>query len=151
MSKLVRLKPYDKKRRFVMKTYTHAPTGRKFEEARGWYKVDDALARKLSEVKQIDSDPESPNAFDVMTEDEAKAYEIQEKKRRDARAMANDPHAEVDEVSVRSTDYTSRAAVDGDDGNHTDPGRGDMTTSDLATGAPGVPLVKSGKKKGLFR
>ncbi len=42
---LVRLKPYDKRRRHVMKIYVHGPSSKKFEERKGWYKVDEESRR----------------------------------------------------------------------------------------------------------
>ena len=41
---LVRLKPYDPRRGFVLRRYTYR--GIKFHEERGWYRVDKDVGRK---------------------------------------------------------------------------------------------------------
>jgi hypothetical protein len=88
MSKLVRLKPHDKRRRHVMRVYVHGPTGKKFEERRGWYKVDDGLADYLATVGQIEGDEDAPRAFDVCTAAEAGRIDEREKKVREKRAQS---------------------------------------------------------------
>lgn len=77
---LVRIKPYNPKRGHVLRKYTHLPTGKRFEENAGWYKVDAGLANYLKGVHQIASDPDSQFAFDVCTEAEAKRIDEREKK-----------------------------------------------------------------------
>lgn len=89
---LVRLKPYNPKRGHVMRKYTHGPTGKRFEENCGWYKVDAGLANYLLTVRQIATDPDSADAFDVCTEAEAKRVDEREKKAKDRKEAgdAND-------------------------------------------------------------
>ena len=77
---LVRLKPCNPKRGLVMRKYTHGPTGKRFEESAGWYKVDAGLADYLGSVHQIVTDLDSPRAFDVCTEAEARRVDEREKK-----------------------------------------------------------------------
>jgi hypothetical protein len=89
-AKLVRLKPLNPRKRYVMKLYVHGPSGKTFYEKRGWYKVDDALAEYLSEVRQIESDEDSPLAFDVCTQPEAKRIDERERKVKDKRAQSGD-------------------------------------------------------------
>lgn len=74
---LVRLKPYDPRRRHLLRRYTYR--GLKFHEERGWYRVHCSVGDYLKTVRQVFGDVYSPLAFDVCTEDEAKALEGQEK------------------------------------------------------------------------
>jgi hypothetical protein len=80
----VRLKPYAPSRGHVIRRYSHG--GIRFDEERGWYKVDEALALELRQVHQIQEDPYSPLAFDVCSEEEArglnKVERLEEEKRR---------------------------------------------------------------------
>jgi hypothetical protein len=85
---LVRLKPYDKRRRHVMRIYVHGPTSKKFEERKGWYKVDPELAAYLAEIPQIEGDEDAPRAFDVATPAEAAKIDERERKVRERRALA---------------------------------------------------------------
>ena len=70
---LVRLKPYDPRRGHVLRRYTYA--GIKFQEERGWYRVERPVAEYLRAVREVPSDRYAPLAFDVCTEAEAKAQE----------------------------------------------------------------------------
>lgn len=92
---LVRLKPYDKRRRHVMKIYVHGPSSKKFEERKGWYKVDEELANYLAEIPQIEGDEDSPRAFDVVTASEAAKIDERERKVRERRALS----AEANDLS----------------------------------------------------
>ena len=73
---LVRLKPFDPRRGHVLRRYTYA--GIKFQEERGWYRVEKPVAEYLRAVREVPSDRHSPPAFDVCTEAEAKALEARE-------------------------------------------------------------------------
>lgn len=109
---LVRLKPHDPRRGHVLRRFTYR--GIKFHEERGWYVVDRAVADYLRKVPQRETDPHSPLAFDVATEEEAKGV--------DAR--------EADEAKLRKAAAEApRVAT----------GRGDLTTEDVrrAGGARG--------------
>lgn len=88
---LVRLKPYDPKRRHVMQSYTHAPSALRFEAARGWYRVDASIAAYLKTVPQLENDPDSPMAFDVVTEDQGKQLDERETRSKEQRASASNP------------------------------------------------------------
>ncbi len=90
MAKLVRLKPYDQHRGHVLRRlHVH---GTLFHEARGWYRVDDAVAEKLSAIRQRDNDPNSPLAFDTCSEEDAVEMDAVEKKAAEARASAAEPN-----------------------------------------------------------
>ena len=73
---LVRLKPYDPRRGFVLRRFTYA--GIKFHEERGWYRVDTAVADYLRSVHESPESDFTPLAFDVCTDDEAKAIDARE-------------------------------------------------------------------------
>ena len=73
---LVRLKPFDPRRGHVLRRFTYA--GIKFHEERGWYRVDKAVADYLRTVREVPGSELSPPAFDVCTEDEAKALDTRE-------------------------------------------------------------------------
>ena len=106
MSKRVRLKPHDPKKGHVIRRYT--AFGVRFEEARGWYKVSDEVASYLVTVHQRPGDDDSPLAFDVCTDDEAKALEVVEKKKAEERARAAEPNvAQPYDVSAKAPDLTT--------------------------------------------
>lgn len=75
-SYLVRLKAYDARRGHVLRRYTYA--GIKFQEERGWYRVEKPVADYLRAVHQLPGDTYSPLAFDVCTEAEAKSLDVTE-------------------------------------------------------------------------
>jgi hypothetical protein len=85
---LVRLKPYDPRRGHVLRRYTYA--GIKFQEDRGWYRVEKAVAEYLRNVREVPSDRYSPLAFDVCTEAEAKALEAAETEASKVKRSATD-------------------------------------------------------------
>jgi hypothetical protein len=100
MAKLVRLKPLDLKRGHLIRRYTAFSTV--FEERRGWYRVTDEVAAYLGTVHQVPNDEDTPLAFDVYTEAEAKQVEIAEKKKAEERARAATPNVAAPyEVSAR--------------------------------------------------
>lgn len=85
---LVRLKPHDPRRGFVLRRYTFR--GIKFHDERGWYKVDRTVADYLRTVRQVPADEHAPLAFDVCTEDEAKSLDAREKEAAANRKNATD-------------------------------------------------------------
>jgi hypothetical protein len=85
---LVRLKPFDPRRGQVLRRFTHA--GIKFHGERGWYRVEKRVADYLRTVRQQLVDPHSPPAFDVCTEDEAKAMDTKEREAANERKTAAD-------------------------------------------------------------
>ena len=109
---LVRLKAYDSRRGFVLRRFTYA--GIKFHEERGWYRVEKDVAEYLRGVREISTDPYSPLAFDVCTDDEAKALEEAEA------AQAKVKQAATDQIALSrgraagavTTAELSRAAGD---------------------------------------
>ncbi len=124
---LVRLKPHDPRRGHKLRRYTYR--GIKFQEERGWYRVDKDVADYLREMRQAATDEHAPLAFDVCTADEAKALDSKEK----------------DDATARKT-----AA---DDIKLSEPrGGGAVTTGDLPDGAKASPgAAKGSGKKGRGR
>lgn len=83
MPKLVRIKPYNPRAGNVLRKYTlSAHDGMRFDVDRGWYRVDDAIADVLRQVRMIDGDELSPYAFEICDEDEAKRINDAENQRK---------------------------------------------------------------------
>ncbi len=101
---LVRLKSFDPRRGQIVRRFTYA--GIKFHEERGWYRVEKSVAEYLRSVRQVAGDEVTPLAFDVCTEEEAKALDVREESEAKVRKAAAD--------DVRLT-----------------PARSDMATADL--------------------
>lgn len=80
MAMHVRLKPYNPKRGHLLRRYT--VFGIRFECEKGWYEVDDDIAIYLKTVHQDNNDPDSKDAFDVCTLDEAKELDRKERRER---------------------------------------------------------------------
>jgi hypothetical protein len=116
---LVRLKAYDPRRGYVLRTFNYR--GIKFQAERGWYRVTSAVGDYLRTVHARPRDENSPIAFDVCTEDQAQAIDSAEKK--DAAGRQNATHDLA--LSVGRGE------------------RGIVTTADLAGGAapPRAPLA----------
>jgi len=85
---LVRLKPLDPRRGLVLRRYTYR--GIKFHQERGWYRVDKAVAEYLTTVHQQPHDPHSPPAFDVCSEEEARALEAKDDEQRPRKAASDE-------------------------------------------------------------
>lgn len=85
---LVRLKHYDPRRGHVLRRFTYA--GVKIHEERGWYRVTTPVAEHLRTVRQVAGDDYSPLAFDVCTDDEAKALDVQDEVETKVRRTATD-------------------------------------------------------------
>jgi len=85
----VRLKPYNPQRGHVLRKYTFVPERLTIEEEKGWYKIPAEVANRLRGVRQVETNPYAPEAFDICTEAEARAIdrrERQQKERRGAHA-----------------------------------------------------------------
>ncbi len=85
---LVRLKPYDPRRGHVLRRFTYA--GVKIHEERGWHRVTKQVADYLRGVRQVANDEYSPLAFDVCTDEEAKALDTREEVESKVRKSATD-------------------------------------------------------------
>jgi hypothetical protein len=111
---LARLKPYNPRRGHVLRSYTIL--GVRFKVERGWYEIDATLAARLRTIRQRSNDADSPDAFDVMTKEEAVALEQREQEIEDKRAAPNKP------TRVRAARAAPKAA---------DDDAGALTTRDL--------------------
>ena len=85
---LVRLKPHDPRRGQLLRRYTYR--GIKFQEERGWYRVEKSVADYLRDVRQTPGDEHAPLAFDVCTPEEAQALDAREKEATVTRKAATD-------------------------------------------------------------
>jgi hypothetical protein len=114
---LVRLKPHDPRRGFVLRRYTYR--GIKFHEERGWYRVDEAVADYLRDVHQVIGDEHSPPAFDVCSDEDAKAIDAREKEGPVPRTAAADDiklsAARGAEATVTTDDLPDAATASVDD------------------------------------
>lgn len=116
---LVRLKPYDPRRGHVLRRYTYA--GIKFQEERGWYRVEKPVADYLRGVHEVSTDSYSPLAFDVCTEAEAKALEAGESEAVKVKRSATDdlkvaparPAVTTEDLPLKSTPTTPAKDDDG--------------------------------------
>jgi hypothetical protein len=84
---LVRLKLYDPRRGLVLRRYTYR--GIRFQEDRGWYRVEKDVGEYLRCVRQS-SDPHAALAFDVCSEEEAKSLDAKELAESNPRRPATD-------------------------------------------------------------
>jgi hypothetical protein len=120
---LVRLKPYDPRRGFVLRRFTYA--GIKFHEERGWYRVDKAVADYLCTVHESPDRDFTPLAFDVCTEEEAKAIDARE-----------ESESRVRRTPSEAVSFTAARAP------------GAVTSGDLAAFATGAKAQDARPKKG---
>lgn len=112
---LIRLKPFNRKKGHVLRRYTYR--GLRFQESRGWTRVRQDIADYLEKVHQIPGDEDSPLAFDVHSESEAKA--VDKKEAEDARART--PAESATEVAEARDEPEPPPADEG----------GDLSTADL--------------------
>ena len=87
-TQLVRLKPHDPRRGYVMRRYTYR--GIKFHVERGWYRVTKDVADYLKDIRQVAGQEHSPPAFDICSDQEAMAIDAKEKKGAASKAAATD-------------------------------------------------------------
>jgi len=127
---LVRLKPYNPKRVHLLRRFTYR--GVRFMEDRGWYRVDEEIAGYLRDVRQVDSDPDSPLAFDVCTEEEARAIEEKERKEKRRRARVQEAIT-VNEATAEPSSPGGTGADDDIDDEKLDAGAGEEPSPDLTT------------------
>lgn len=124
---LVRLKPYDPRRGFVLRRFTYV--GIRFQDERGWYRVERRVGEHLRAVRTVPTDKYAPLAFDVCTEAEAKALDAGE--------------SEAAKIKRNATDDLKVTTA-----------RGTVTTDDLPKNTPPVsapPTAKdddTGNKRG---
>jgi hypothetical protein len=93
MPMMARIKPFDPQMGHVVRRYTVNPWETRFEEARGWYLVPDEWAKYLATLHQQAGNKKSPKLFDVVSVDEAKRIEAEEKAELEEKAETNKPVA----------------------------------------------------------
>lgn len=120
-TKLVRLKPYNKKKGHVLRRYTYR--GIRFQGSRGWYRVTGDVAGYLGKVRQVPDDADSPPAFDVCSEAEAKEIDKLEAH-----------HARGALPAEEATDVTLGEPEPEDVTDSSEAGGGDLSTTDLPQG-----------------
>lgn len=109
-TRLARIRPLNKKKGNTCQTYT--VFGIKFKVEGGWYRVSPQVAEYLEKVT-IDGDPDSPEVFDVCTEEDAMRIEQRERARKLEMASAGSPHnadAPRDSDDARTTFKSSDLA-----------------------------------------
>lgn len=112
----IRLKPYNPKRGYKLKTYS--VFGLRFKVDAGWYRIDDAnVAAYLKTVHNNNNDPESPLAFDVCTEDEWKGLLADEHRERIRKGEIRPNYGNVVDMTKPSVEErnefaTKRVAAD---------------------------------------
>ena len=108
---LVRLKPYEPKRGHVLRRFTYR--GVKFQDDRGWYRVEREVGEYLRGVRQTPGDEHSPPAFDVCSGGEAKALDAKEEKEAKVRKTATD---EIQVSAARTEGAVTTADLPNEDG-----------------------------------
>jgi len=127
-----RLKPFNPKRGYKVRRYS--VFGIRFDHDKGWYKVDPNVAEYLKTVHCDNNDPDSPMAFDVCTEGEARELVEAERKAALKRGEIQSPidtaaDMRLDSRSDREAAATRRAKAE--QVGAIDPQGGDLTTADL--------------------
>jgi|WetSurMetagenome_2_1015567.scaffolds.fasta_scaffold104444_1 hypothetical protein len=102
---LVRLKPYNPKRGHTLQRYCYSNII--FRTDRGWYRVEAKLAAELRSVQQVHTNQDSAPAFDVCTEEEARAIDEREADAAETRKSAGKSNV------VRASDVTEAPMVAG--------------------------------------
>lgn len=87
---LIRIKPFNARRKHFVRVWVHGPSGKRFEERKGWYKIDDErLLASLRKARQLEGDEDSPDVFDICTVEQAKLIDQMERKQSVKRADAD--------------------------------------------------------------
>ena len=120
---LVRLKPYNPKCGFFLRRFSYR--GVRLQEERGWYRLNGEVGEYFRGVRQVDIDPNSPLAFDVCTEEEARALEEKERKEKRRRARVRDAIAVNEPLADDDLDDEELEAKAGEESSP------DLTTADL--------------------
>lgn len=103
--KLVRIKPYDKRRGHLLRTYRVG--GKFYEGKKGWYEIEASVAEVLAEVKQS-TDPHAPNGFDICTRAEAERID-EEEAQEEGKRSASSPNKFTAREDVEAKVKANRA------------------------------------------
>lgn len=107
-SMYIRLKPHNPRRGHVLRRFCFK--GKVFHVGR-WYKVSEAFAQQVSELHQKHYDEDSPYAFDVATEAQARAIEAKERAKEEAERKKVDRAEVVAAQEVRDDSLRSGAGA----------------------------------------
>jgi len=112
---LVRLKPYDPQRKFVLRRYAYR--GLHFLVKEGWKRVPKDVGDYLRAVRQKEFDTLSPPAFDVCTDAEAQAIDAHERRVATERRTAVEAiHTSLPRYGDGSEPTDAAASAEADDG-----------------------------------
>ncbi len=90
---LVRIKATDPRRGYVLRRFTYK--GIRFQAGNGWYQVSEEVADYLKDVRQRANDPNSPLAFDVCSEKEARGIDKTEAEEAEPKRPADNARVAV--------------------------------------------------------
>jgi hypothetical protein len=90
---LVRIKATDPRRGHVLRRFTYK--GIRFQAGSGWYQVSEEVADYLKAVRQRANDLNSPLAFDICTEKEARAMDKKEAEETEPKRPADNARVAV--------------------------------------------------------
>ncbi len=107
---LVRLKRYDPRRGHVLRRFSYA--GVTVHEERGWYRVAKEIGEYLRTARQVPGDNYSPLAFDVCTDEEAKAIDAKDEAETKVRRLATD-EIKLTAARVESSDLAPSSPKQG--------------------------------------
>jgi len=86
----------------VLRRYTYK--GIRFQEGNGWYRVSEEVGEYLKEVRQRAGDMNSPSAFDVCTEKQAREVDKQEAEEDQPKRPADNAREAVARDAVKADD-----------------------------------------------
>lgn len=153
--RLVRVKPYDKRRGQLVRSYGYG--GYTYKVEQGWVLVSALVAEYLATTLQTDSDPRSPCVFDIAESiEEARAIEraaleVDAPRNRPApRLNDNEPvtigSVLTPELAVASVEHARDAAVASVEASADPPQEvGALPSPAPAKGPPGAPQKKGPK------
>jgi hypothetical protein len=77
----VRIHPVDRQKGFVRRTFLIHKFHTQFDVTKGWYEVDERIAKQLVKFRNDDENPASPRVFQVCTQERALQIDEQSKRR----------------------------------------------------------------------
>ncbi len=143
---LTRLKPFNPKRGYTLRRFS--VFGIRFDHDRGWYRVDQNVATYLKTVHCDNNNPDSPLAFDVYAEEEARGVVERERLAKLKRGEVKSPidtasETRLDSRRQREIDSSHRASADHVGALDLDGPGGDVTTGDLPGSTDSQPETNS--------
>jgi hypothetical protein len=147
MNQIVRIKPYNPRKGYVLKTYVFQ--GMLFSVDKGWYQPPQSVIDKLRYVHSKPDDLDSPLAFDICTPEEAEAL-MEEERRAELEKAEPDSPVRITRVTrsgserVRRDDVMTTPDFDTDDSEDDDEESDAVAVvtpapAPVASAAPGAP------------